>query len=184
VWRWEISFPHRGSELQTSHSVFLLNMNTYRKVNTRTVPVHHSHNSHRQVYTQYIINTETQEQQQHLQVPHSKQLGCKKPTCQLLSEVTAEQCQETPPILPVDPRLKTKHWYLSTSRWNQTTHYFVKSIFNIKFPCITVPPKWVFPSGFWTSEKRRQFPSTREVWNSNVCSEIRQCIKLNTNSTG
>jgi hypothetical protein len=183
VWKWEVLFQHRGSELQTSHPVVLLNINTYRKVNTCTVPVHHSHNSHWQVCSQCKRDTEAQEQHQHLQVPHSKQLGCNKSTCQLLSEVTAEQCQETPPIPLVYPRLKTKHWFFSGASWNQTTHYFVGNIFNITISSVTLSHKWFFPSGFWPSEKRCRDHSTREVGNSNVFSEIGQCIKLNTNGT-
>jgi len=41
---------------------------------------------------------------------------------------------------------------------------------------MSVSPKWFFPSGFLPPEKRCRFASTRDVGNSNVCSEI-GCLK-------
>jgi hypothetical protein len=49
-----------------------------------------------------------------------------------------------PPPSPVTPRFKTKHCPLSWASWNQTTHYFVESPFNITFPSMSVSPKWFF----------------------------------------
>lgn len=60
------------------------NTNTYWKVNPRPIPVHHGHDCDRQVNSQRICNGQAQEHEQYLQVPHSKQLGCKQSTFQIL----------------------------------------------------------------------------------------------------
>ena len=124
-------------------------MNTYRKVDACTVPVRHRYNSHRQASPLCISNSHTQEHEKHLQVPHSNQLGCNKST---FSEITDDQCQESP--RPSNPKAQNQTMALSGASWNQITHHFFKSLFNITFPSMSMSLKFCFSSGFRPPEKR------------------------------
>ena len=171
----KISFPHRGSKSQTIHSVTRAK-HAYLQESQR---LYCSCPSSLQFPPTGLPAVHTQQPQPGTwETPASASLQSAW-LQQINMSATVRihswsMSQNSPP--PVNPRLKTKHWPQSRASWNQTTHYSVKSLFNITFPSMSVSPKKFFLSDFRPPKKWCRVPSTREVENSNVCSEI-GCLK-------